>query len=98
MARIGSIQPKRVASRCQALLLVFVRPERRETSAHRQAEKREAKLETERHAHEAPKALTPRSAHCSANGYALTIKGSHKTGRHGDCDAFVRETLIGSGG
>ena len=50
------------------------------------------------HAHEAPKALTPRSAHCSANGYELRIKGSRKTGRHGDCVAFVPETLIGSGG
>jgi hypothetical protein len=55
-------------------------------------------LKPSAHAHEAPKALTPRSAHCSANGYELTIKGSHKTGRHGDCDAFVPETLIGSGG
>ena len=36
--------------------------------------------------------------HCSLNGYELTIKGSRKTGRHGDCDAFVPETLIGSGG
>jgi putative hemolysin len=32
------------------------------------------------HAHEAPKALTPRSAHCSANGYELTLKRSGKTG------------------
>jgi len=37
-----------VASRCQALFLVFVRPERRETSAHGQAEKRETKVDNER--------------------------------------------------
>jgi hypothetical protein len=50
------------------------------------------------HAHEAPKALTPRSAHCSANGYELRINGDRTTGRHGDNIAFVPETLIGSGG
>jgi hypothetical protein len=50
------------------------------------------------HAHEAPKALTPRSAHCSANGYELKFKGSRNWGRHGECLAFVPETLISSGG
>jgi hypothetical protein len=32
------------------------------------------------HGHGAPKALTPRSAHFSAKGYELRIKGSRKTG------------------
>ncbi len=32
------------------------------------------------HAHEAPKALTPRSARCSANGYELTIKVAKRGG------------------
>jgi len=41
-------------------------------------------LEPSAHAHEAPKALTPRSARCSANGYEIKIKGSRKAGRHGD--------------
>ena len=50
------------------------------------------------HAHEAPKALTPQSAHCSANRYELTNKGSRKRGLHGDCVAFVPEALISSGG
>jgi len=35
------------------------------------------------HAHEAPKALTPRSAHCSANGYELRIKGSRLVAKRG---------------
>ncbi len=68
------------------------------TLALGQAEKRETKLAPSAHTHKVPKALTPRSAHCSANGNELRIKGSRKTGRHGDCVAFVPETLISSGG
>ena len=40
----------------------------------------EQSLPPSAHAHEAPKALTPRNAHCSANGYELRIKVVAKRG------------------
>ena len=61
-------------------------------------ENKKRSLTPSAHTHEVSKALTPRSAHCFANGYELKFKDSRKTGRHGDCVSFVPETLIGSGG